>query len=82
MIEEREVGRLLIKRGKKTGPRTKPWGHLFEDGKDDKENYRYGLPNGNLGDKFVSIQQNKREEKNARLSQKLLQNPRIVLAPS
>ena len=55
MVEGKEVGRSLIKREKRTGPRTEPWGHLYKDGKDDYENYSYGLSNRDLRDMIVSI---------------------------
>ena len=35
---------------------------LFGDGKDDCMNYRYGLSNGDLRGRIVSIQQSKEED--------------------
>ena len=58
--------------------------HLFGNGKDDCRNYRCGLSNGDLRDRIVSIRQNKAKDlkrgvhkggQNAKLSQKLSQNP-------
>ena len=55
MDEGRKAGRSLIKREKRTNPRTKPGGHLYEDRKDNYENYRFELLNVNLRDKIISI---------------------------
>ena len=47
---------------KRTGPRIEPWELLFGDGKDDCMNYRYGLSNGDLRGRIVSIRQSKEED--------------------
>ena len=58
----RKVGRSLIYKEKRTGPKTEPWELFFGDGKDDYMNYRYGLSNGDLRGRIVSIQQSKEED--------------------
>ena len=62
LTDVRKAGRSLITKEKRTGPRTEPWEHLFEDGKDDYRNYTYGLMNGDLRDKIVSIRQSRVED--------------------
>ena len=60
--EVREAGKSLIKREKRTGQELKLWGHLYEFGKEDYENYRFVLSNGDLRNKIVSIRQSRVED--------------------
>ena len=56
------MGKSLMYKEKRTGPRTEPWGTPLRRQKDDYMNYRYGLSNGDLRGRIVSIRQSKEED--------------------
>ena len=60
--EERKAGKSLIEKRKELVQEQNLGGHLYEDGKEDCENYRYRRSNIDLRDKIVSIRQSRAQE--------------------